>query len=133
MDNSVRDFDIVVSFGIILGNLVVSSSSVLADYAPFAVATSWLYAATLLCGFIIGQTLDDSSASFYGPALMALVAVSILGGVLVLTAVLSDLPFLDLVVLFAFQQTLPHFIFICVLGYAGVFGAYILRLFLGQL
>ena len=64
-------------------------------------------------------------------ALIAVIAVSIFSAVLIGVAVIDNRPFLDLIVLFAFQQSLPRFIFICVLGYAGLFGSFILKVFLG--
>lgn len=131
MNNRARDLAVIVSFGIIMANLAVSSSSVFRDFAPFPVNTTWFNLAALICGLVIGIFLDDSALSLSGVAVIAVIAVSVFSAVLILVAVLANQPFLDLIVLYAFQQALPHFIFVCVLGYAGLFSSYILKLFLG--
>lgn len=128
MSNRAKEVAIILSLGIIMANLVMSSSSVFDDFSSFPVTTSWLYAAAVICGVVIGTALGESSASLYGMVLVAWIAVSIFSAVIVGVAVLGKLAFLDLVVLFAFQQSFARFIVLCVLGYAGVFGSFVLRL-----
>jgi len=61
---------------------------------------------------------------------MALIAVLIFGGVLMLTAWLNDLPLDNLVWLLALQQSFVRFIFISLLGGVGASCATLLKLFL---
>lgn len=125
-----RVFVSIVSCGIILANFVVSSSSMLRDFAPLRMTSTWLYAAAFICGFVLGIALDEPSEMFYGVGLMALIAVLVFSGVLVLglTELLSNTAFIDIVLLIAFQQSFLTFIFICVFGYVGVFLSALLRL-----
>lgn len=128
-----RVFVSIVSSGIILANFVVSSSSTLGSFAPLSMTSTWLYTAAFFCGFALGITLDKASAILYGVCLMALIAVLVFSGVLVSVALLNNTPFFDIVLLFAFQQSFPRFIAICVLGYAGAFFSILLKLFSGRL
>ena len=122
----------IVSCGIILANFVVCSSSTLEGFAPLSITVIWLYAVSLICGFALGIILDELKAIFYGVFLMALIAVLIFSSVLVLAALLSNTPFLDIVLLLAFQRSFPRFLFICVLGYVGACLSVLLKLFSGR-
>jgi hypothetical protein len=128
-----RAFASVVSSGIILANFLTSSSSTLRDFALLHMTSSWLYAAALICGLALGITLDRISAIFYGICAMSLIAVLIFSGVLVSVALLSHVPLLDVVLLFAFQQSFPSFISIFVLGCLGAFLSMLLKLFFCRL
>jgi hypothetical protein len=77
--------------------------------------------AAFICGSVLWLILDQTSAILYGVGLMAFIAVLVFSGVLVLEALLSKTPFLDVVLLFALQRSFVKFIFICVLGYVGAF------------
>ena len=133
MGERTRAFVSVVSCGIILANFAVSSSSTLRDFSLLSMTSAWLYAAAFVCGSVLGITLDEIRAIFYGVCLMALIAVLLFSGVLVSAAILNETPFLDLVLLFAFQQSFPRFISICLLGYVGAFFSTLLKVFSGRL
>jgi hypothetical protein len=64
---------------------------------------------------------------------MSLIAVLIFSGVLVSAALLSHASLLDVVLLFAFQQSFPSFISVFVLGCLGAFLSMLLKLFFGRL
>ena len=124
---------VIVSSGIILANFAISSSSTLGDFAPLSMTSTWLYAASLICGFSLGMTLTEAEEVFYGVLLMALIAVLVFSGVLVSPALLNRSPILDIVLLIAFQQSIVRFIAICVLGYMGAWFVILLKLFSGRL
>ena len=123
----------IVSCGLIIANFVVCSSSSLEKSAPLSMTSTWLYLASFICGLALGMTLDEARVILHGVFSMALIAVLVFSSVLVLPALLNNYPFLDIVLLFAFQQSLVRFIFICTLGCVGVFFATLLRLFFGRL
>lgn len=133
MSDRARALASVVSSGIILANFLISSSSTLQDFAFLYMTSSWLYAAALICGLALGITLNRASAVFYGICAMSLIAVLIFSSVLVSAALLSYAPLLDVVLLFAFQQSFPSFISIFVLGCLGAFLSMLLKLFSGRL
>ena len=115
--------------GIILANLAICSSPSFERFAPFAMTATWLFAGAFMCGSILGITLDDAKAIFYGLCSMALIAVLIFSGVLIFIARLNDIPSYDLVSLLAFQQSFVRFIFIFILGGVGASIATLLKLF----
>lgn len=124
-----RAFANSVFCGIILANIAVSSSSSFEKFAPYSMTSMWLYAAAFICGLILGITLDEARAMFFGVCSMALIAVLIFSGVLVLTAWLNDIPSYNLVSLLAFQQSFVRFIVIFILGGVGAACATLLNLF----
>jgi hypothetical protein len=123
----------IMSCGVILGNCVLLSNALFKGFAPFSVTATYLYAASILCGFVLGITVDSVRAILCGIGLMALIAVLIFSGVLVLAAAINDTVFLDLVLLFAFQQSFPAFLAISVLSCVGVLCGIELRVRSGQL
>lgn len=123
----------VVSSGIVLGNLLISSSQTLGDFAVLRTDSGWLYAAAFICGSALGLILDRTSTVLYGICAMSAIAVLIFTGVLTSAALLNGTPILDVILLLAFQRSFPSFIAICVLGCVGAFLSSWLRLSLGRL
>lgn len=119
-----------ISCGIILANLSISSSSLFEKSALLSLTLTWLYVACFMCGMILGITLESARAVLFSVCSMALIAVLIFGGVLMLTAWLNDLPLDNLVWLLALQQSFVRFIFISLLGGVGASCATLLKLFL---
>lgn len=124
---------VTISSGIIVANFAISSSPTLRNFAPLSMTPTWLYVASFLCGFVLAMTLEEIRAIFYGVLSMALIAVLVFGGVLIAPALLNRAPFLDIVLLIAFQQSFPRFIFICISGYAGASFQTLLGLFFDRL
>ena len=123
----------IVSCGIIVANFVISSFPKLRYFAPLDMSSSWLAAVAFVCGFALGIILNKAPTILYGVCLMALIAVFVFSCVLVSEALLSNTPFLDVVLLFAFQQSFPRFISICALGYVAAFLSTWLKPFFDQL
>jgi hypothetical protein len=123
----------IMSGGIGLGTCVLLSNALFKGFAPFSVSATYLYGASIVCGFLLGMTLDTVRAILCGIGLMALIAVLIFSGVLVLAAAINHTAFLDLILLTAFQQSVPPFLAISVLGCVGVLGGIELKVRLGQL
>jgi len=117
----------VVSCGIILANLLVSSDSTLTDFVPLPVTTGWLYAAAFLCGLVLAMALDSGKWTFLAIGLSALVAVLVFSGVLMSAVLLNRAAPLDLALFVAFQQSFPRFILICLLGLVGVSAAHLVE------
>ena len=120
----------IVSCGIILANLVIVSSRMFANYAPLQTSSAWLNVASFACGLALGLALDKASSIFFGSCLMALIAVVVFSGVMV--GVLGT-ALLDVVLLFAFQQSFPRFVWISALGLSGTVFSMFVRLWRGQL
>lgn len=123
----------IVSSGVILANLLISSSSTLKDFAVLHMSSSWLHAVAFICGFALGTTLERALAIFYGVCSMSLIAVLIFGGVVTSAALLSNTPIFDVVLLFVFQRSFPSFISICVLGCVGAFLSSLFKPLFGRL
>ena len=119
-----------VSCGVILANLIIVSSGVFVNFAPIQMTSAWLNTAALVCGFVLGIALEKASSVFSGVFLMALIAVLIFSGVLVWVL---GTALLDIVLLFAFQQSFPRFIFIGIFGLVGAVFSVFLKLWTGQL
>ncbi len=118
------------SCGVILANLIIASSKIFVNFAPLQMTSAWLNAAALVCGFVLGITLEKTSSTFSGVCLMALIAVLIFSGVLVWVL---GTALLDIVLFLAFQQSFPRFLFICILGWVGAVFSVFLRLWIGRL
>jgi hypothetical protein len=113
-----------------LANLSISSSSLFEKSALLPLTLTWLYVACFVCGVILGTTLESARAVLFGVCSMALIAVLVFSGVLMLTTWLNDLPVDNLVWLVAFQQSFVRFILISLLGGVGASCATLLKLFL---
>ena len=133
MSKRTRSVINVVALGIILANFVVASSRTFESFAPLSMSSTWLYAASFVCGLVLGSTVDEALTIFYGVFVMALIAVLIFSAIMMLTALLNSSPFLDIILLFAMQQSFPRFVFICVLGYVGAFFPPLLKTLFGRL
>jgi hypothetical protein len=120
----------ITSCGVILANLIIASSRTFGNFAPFPITLAWLNAAAFVCGFTLGIALERASFIFSGVFLMALIAVLVFSGVLVWVV---GTTFLDIVLLFAFQQSFPRFVFIGILGFVGAVSSVFLKLRVGQL
>lgn len=51
--------------GIILADFVISSHSMLENFAPLSMTSTWLYAAALICGLALGITLESYNYSLW--------------------------------------------------------------------
>ena len=130
MTEKVKAWISITSCGIILANLIIASSRTFGNFAPLPMTLTWLNAAALVCGFVLGIVLDRASFIFSGVFLMALIAVLVFSGVVVWVL---GTTFLDIVLLFAFQQSFPRFVFIGILGFVGAVPSVFLKLRVGQL
>ena len=129
MTGRMTPFVSIVSAGIILANLAVATHATLGYFAPLSLSVTWLYAGSFLGGLALALTLDELGEVFIGGCAMAMIAVVIFSGVLILPALLSRSPLLDVALLFAFQQSFPRFIFIGVLGSIGAVVALLVKTF----
>jgi len=123
----------IVALGVILAYFVISSSRTFEHFAPLSTTPSWLYAAAFICGSVLGATVDDVLTIFYGIPVMALIALLVFSAVMVLTTLTSNPLLLDIVLLYALQQSFPRFMFVCALGYVGAFFPLLLKTFFGRL
>ena len=119
---------VTIASGIILANCAIASSPALRSYAPLSMTPAWLYVTSFICGIVLTTILEDLGGIFYGVLSMAAIAVLVFGTVLISPALLNRTPFLDIVLLIAFQQSFPRFIAVCIWGYAGAFSQTLLRL-----
>lgn len=111
----------MVALGVILAYFVTSSSRTFEHYAPLTTTTTWLYAAAFISGLVLGAAPDDALTIFYGVPAVALISLLVFSSMIVLTTLLSSPLLLDIVILYALQQSFPRFLFMCALGYVGAF------------
>ena len=130
IDERIKAWVGIVSCGVILANLIIVSSRTFENFSPLAMTSAELNLAALACGFVLGLALEKASFIFSGVCLMALLAVLIFSGILV---IVLGTALLDIVLLYAFQQSFPRFVFIAVLGFVGAVLAMMLKLWTGRL
>lgn len=130
MGEKTKALVITVSCGIILANLAIATSRMFANYAPVEISSAWLNVASFACGLVLGLVLERAPSIFSGSCLMGLIAVLVFSGVVVWVL---GTALLDIVLLFAFQQSFPRFVSICVLGLSGAGVSILLKLWLGNL
>jgi hypothetical protein len=111
--------------GIVLGNLLVATSTMYHAFAPIRTSTAVLIVAGIATGFLLGWIIDDKSR-----ALTAVVVAVTLGMLLFFAAVLIGnwfaglKSFLDVVMLLALLQSAGLSVLLLLFGALGVLGAF---------
>ena len=121
MSAKVRTILFVLFCGLILGNIVMASSSSFEHFTPFQLGQDLMYGAAFVIGILVGLLFPDVKALLGVLLAVVLLGVTVYGAAIVYATGLLYGAVSDVVYLYAFQQAMPRLLFICVIGYVGAF------------
>ena len=122
----------VLSYGVILGYLILASSDVYRSFAPVPLTAAWLYGATALLGCAIALSFEEVTTVFATVLLSVCLGVLIFSGVVALILVQTGITAGDVVGVYTFQQAFPRLLYLGFIGTAGAFIAAMVKMFRGE-
>ena len=97
------------------------------SFAPFPMTAIWVQMGGLVVGVAMAWTFDETILTFGGVILSGVIAMIVFGAAVVGTAAAGGNPFLDVMVVYSFQQSFPHFLGISVFGAVGALVGSVVR------
>ncbi|NLE76671.1 MAG: hypothetical protein GX605_07960 [Chloroflexi bacterium] len=128
MNSTVRALLLTLFCGIIWGNCAMSESSTFGSFAPVRMTSDWLYVAALGCSIALGLFISDARTIFYSVVGASVITALVFTGGLLASAMAMGTSTLDLLLLFAFQQSAPRVMMTSVLGLVAAFVAAVVRI-----
>jgi hypothetical protein len=117
----------MIAYGIILGAFIVAASETFENFAPLPMTAIWVQMGGLLVGIAMAWTFDESILTFGGVFLSGVIAMIVFTAAVVGTAAIGGNPFLDVMAVYAFQQSFPHLLGIVVFGAVGALVGSVVR------